>query len=124
MGVGNEVRNFYLIFENMPMTGKRETKTFYNHGHSTEVSGSNCSMASFLVPCQLIMTRFSRPEELCSPGFLSCSCFGTCTLYQYLLSSIRLIIRSLRPIKSFFFVSTPHYPNFRFVILIPCRDFF
>ena len=55
--------------------------------HSPDVSGSDWSIASFLVPCQL--TRFSRPEELCSPGFLSCSCLGTCALYQYLLSSIR-----------------------------------
>ena len=54
---------------------------------SPDVSGSDWSIASFLVPCQL--TRFSLPEELCSPGFLSCSCFGTCALYQYLLSSIR-----------------------------------
>lgn len=55
--------------------------------HSPDVSGSDWSIASFLVPCQL--TRFSRPEELCSPGFLSWSCLGTCALYQYLLSSIR-----------------------------------
>lgn len=55
--------------------------------HSPDVSGSDWSIASFLVPCQL--TRFSRPVELCSPGFLSCSFLGTCALYQYLLSSIR-----------------------------------